>query len=75
MIQGPIFRVTLVIASLLAIAIVIVGPGFAQSAVIQTDDDAQNAATPAAEMSEQDKIAKALANPLRISGFSSCRTT
>ena len=62
MIQGPILRVALVIASLLAIAIV--GPGFAQSAVIHTDDDAQDAATPAAGTSEQDKIAEALANPL-----------
>jgi hypothetical protein len=73
MIRDPIRRVALVFVSLLAIGVV--GPGFAQSSTLQTDDDdskstaeqagvTQDAATSASEMSEEDKIAAALANPL-----------
>ena len=73
MTQGPILRVALVVASLLAIGVA--SSGFAQSSTLQADDSAskssaeqagatQDAATSATEMSEQDKIAEALANPL-----------
>ncbi len=71
--QRPFLRVAFVVASILAIGVV--GPGFAQSSTLQTDDDVskstaeqagvtQDAATSASEMSEEDKIAAALANPL-----------
>ncbi len=69
----PFLRVALVVASLLAIGVG--GPGFAQISTRQTDDSpskstteqagvTQDAEPSATEMSEQEKIAEALANPL-----------
>ena len=68
-----VLRFSIVIASLLAFGVV--GPGFAQTSTLQSEESAskspsepagthQQSQAPDAGMSEQDKIAEALSNPL-----------